>query len=123
VGKLYKPFDTRDPVATITPQVNQWLSDKGLSRRFIGSWRMVNENTGTTTFTMTLDEAGQARKSHVPEATGKWEVIGEEARITWNDGWRDILRPDTVGMRKFAYPPGSKWPGTPDNTERAIKED
>lgn len=33
VGKLYKPFDTLAPDTSITPQIDQWVSDKGLSRR------------------------------------------------------------------------------------------
>jgi hypothetical protein len=30
VGKLYRPFDTQDPVKTIPPQLESWMKDKGI---------------------------------------------------------------------------------------------
>lgn len=30
VGKLYKPFDTQDPIKSIPPMLRQWLTDKGM---------------------------------------------------------------------------------------------
>jgi len=31
VGKLYRGFDPQDPETTIPPQIDSWLSDKGLA--------------------------------------------------------------------------------------------
>jgi hypothetical protein len=30
VGKLYRPFDTQDPVKSIPPQLESWMKDKGI---------------------------------------------------------------------------------------------
>ena len=31
-GKLYRPFDTQDPEASIPPVLSDWLRDKGLTK-------------------------------------------------------------------------------------------
>jgi hypothetical protein len=89
--------------------------------QFVGRWRIVASN-GAVACYFTLTDKLEARKSHTPETTGKWEVVGNEARITWSDGWRDILRPQKGSVLKIAFSPGTSWDDPPANTDRAIKE-
>ncbi len=57
-------------------------------------------------------------------ACGTWEVVGDEARITWTDGWRDKLQPqESGGMLEVAYGPGTSWDDPPHNTQRIQSED
>jgi hypothetical protein len=71
---------------------------------------------------MTLNEDFSARKSHVPNARGKWEFVNGEARVTWSDGWRDILRRDGKRYRKLAFKPGTTFASPPSNTASAVKK-
>ncbi len=89
--------------------------------RFVGRWRMTAEN-GSPAFLLRLDRSFSARKSHVPSATGKWEIVGDEAHITWSDGWTDILKVANGRAVKIAFAPGTSWNDKPANTQRAIKE-
>lgn len=74
--------------------------------QFVGRWRIVDDKGVTACyFTLTGDFA--AKKSHAPDVTAKWEVVGTEARITWSDGWKDILRPEKGRVLKIAFGPGA----------------
>jgi hypothetical protein len=68
---------------------------------------------------MTLNADFTARKSHVPEATGKWQLVNGEARVVWSDGWRDVIRPEGDRFRKIAFRPGTDFDSDPDNTDAA----
>jgi len=88
----------------------------------VGSWNIGEPDPpGGRPFVMTLNADRTARKSHVPGATGKWETVDGEARVTWSDGWRDIIRREGVDFSKIAFAPGDDFDGKPDNTAVAIK--
>ena len=70
---------------------------------------------------MTLNADFTARKSHVPNATGRWELVQGEARVVWSDGWRDILRAENGRIRKYAFKPGTTFLDKHDNTDSAEK--
>lgn len=90
--------------------------------RFVGRWRIVDQEGRISTY-FTLARSLDAQKSHAPDAPGKWEVVGGEARITWTDGWQDILRPIDGGIvLKLAFGPGTSWGDKPANTQLAVKE-
>ncbi len=92
-------------------------------RVFVGQWGIgAPDPPGGPPFVMTLNEDFSARKSHVPGATGKWEYAGGEARVTWSDGWRDILRREGKKYRKIAFRPGTTFDSPPDNTAFAVKK-
>ncbi len=92
------------------------------SKTFIGRWDIGRpEDGGKPNFIMTLNADFTARKSHVPEATGKWQQVNGEARVVWSDGWRDIIRRKGNRYRKFAFRPGTDFDSTPNNTESADK--
>ncbi len=91
------------------------------ANEFVGKWKIVNDK-GVVGAYFTLDKAFTAKKSHVPSATAKWEVVGSDARITWSDGWKDVLRPQNGRVAKIAFGPGKSWGDKPDNEQWAIKE-
>jgi hypothetical protein len=105
------------PVTEELPQ----NSDEASVSQFVGRWRIGDEKGQTASF-FTLTKSFDAKKSYAPTVTAKWEIVGNEARITWSDGWRDILRPQKGSVLKIAFQPGTSWDEKPANTQRAVKE-
>ena len=92
-------------------------------QQYVGDWDIGrNPSTGKVAFVMSLKADGTARKSHVPSSTGRWEVVNGEARVIWSEGWRDIIRPEGKGYRKFAFGPGKDFDSPPSNTDTAQKQ-
>lgn len=92
-------------------------------QQYVGDWDIGrNPSTGKVAFVMSLKADGTARKSHVPSSTGRWEVFNGEARVIWSEGWRDIIRPEGKGYRKFAFGPGNDFDSPPSNTDTAQKQ-
>jgi len=86
---------------------------------FVGKWRVLNDKGGVF-YTMTLEPLGKATRTE-PFKTGEWEVVAGEARLTWSDGWRDILRADKVGFSKHAFKPGMDWADKPHDVYRCSR--
>jgi hypothetical protein len=86
--------------------------------RFRGKWK-VGTGAGGDTFYITLDNRGNATKS-IGASHGKWTVVGEEARITWDDGWHDAIRKVGKKYEKFAYEPGKSFSDSPSNVTEAV---
>jgi len=83
---------------------------------FIGKWE-VGEGNGHNFF-ITLEDNGNATKS-IGAAHGTWTVVDGEARITWDDGWRDAIRKVGSKHEKFAYEPGKSFSDEPSNVTAA----
>lgn len=79
---------------------------------FLGKWK-VGDGAGSHFF-ITLESDGQARKT-LGSAHGTWTVIDGEARISWDDGWHDVIRKAGAKHEKVAYAPGKKFDAEPDN--------
>ena len=86
---------------------------------FIGEWK-VGLGVAGESFTITLEKGGKATKSH-GSPNGTWTVYGDEARITWNDGWHDVLRRAGNRWEKVAYAPGKSFSDQPDNITGATR--
>jgi hypothetical protein len=86
---------------------------------FVGEWK-VGLGQGNQTFTITLDKDGKATKSH-GSPDGHWVVFGDEARITWDDGWHDVIRKAGGHWEKAAFAPGKSFSDTPDNIAGATR--
>jgi hypothetical protein len=56
---------------------------------FLGKWK-VGEGNGAD-FYITLQPDGQATKS-IGASHGTWVVVDGEARVSWDDGWHDVIR-------------------------------
>jgi hypothetical protein len=84
--------------------------------RFLGRWR-VGDGAGGT-FTITLNRDGSAHKTE-GGSDGTWTVVNGEARISWDDGWTDVLRLHGNRYEKVAYAPGKTLDSDPSNVTNA----
>ena len=87
---------------------------------FLGRWK-VGDGSGDR-FYITLKRDGQAYKT-LGGRYGTWRLVGDEARITWDDGWRDAIRKSGNGYEKAAFRPGSTFNDDPDNVTSATSLD
>ena len=86
---------------------------------FTGEWK-VGLGVGGESFLITLEKGGKATKSH-GSPNGTWTVFGDEARITWSDGWHDVIRRTGNKWEKAAYAPGKSFSDAPDNITGATR--
>ena len=86
---------------------------------FVGEWK-VGVGMGGETFIINLEKGGKATKTH-GNPNGHWTVFGDEARITWNDGWHDVIRRAGNKWEKAAYGPGKSFSDQPDNIAGATR--
>lgn len=84
---------------------------------FLGKWEVGDGNSGT--FLITLESNGEASKT-LGASHGIWTVEGNEARISWDDGWHDAIRKVADGAHeKLAYYPGTAFSDQPQNVAKA----
>ncbi len=83
---------------------------------FVGKWE-VGDGSGKN-FYITLDPDGQAEKS-TGASHGTWVLVDGEARVTWDDGWRDVIRKVGAKHEKCAYEPGRSLDDSPSNVTAA----
>ena len=86
---------------------------------FTGQWK-VGIGGAPGTFVITLSPDGTATKS-VGSEHGRWEVVEGEARISWDDGWHDVIRRAGHGFEKAAYAPGKPLTDAPTNVASASR--
>ena len=85
---------------------------------FLGKWEAGDGSGGT--FVISLESNGEASKS-IGASHGIWTVVGDEARISWDDGWHDALRKIGDKHEKFAFAPGTTFSQKPENVTAAHK--
>ncbi|MGO9775501.1 MAG: hypothetical protein ACLQGT_13870 [Terracidiphilus sp.] len=95
--------------ATVNPS---WPS----RAHFLGKWE-VGDGSGNNFF-ITLYDDGDALKS-IGGKHGRWEYVDGEARITWEDGWRDAIRKVGSSYQKSAYGEGKSFTDAADNITSA----
>jgi hypothetical protein len=83
---------------------------------FLGKWE-VGDGAGSN-FYITLESDGQARKT-LGSSHGTWTVVDGEARISWDDGWHDMIRKAGTKHEKVAFAPGKSFSDDPDNVTNA----
>jgi hypothetical protein len=83
---------------------------------FVGKWE-VGDGMGSN-FYITLEADGEAKKT-IGASHGTWTVVDGEARISWDDGWRDAIRKVGAKHEKFAYEPGKSFTDSPSNVTAA----
>ena len=88
---------------------------------FLGKWQ-VGEGSGSSTFYITLESDGEARKSIGPPH-GTWTYVDGEAHIAWDDGWHDVIRKVGTAHEKRAFAPGKSFDDTPSNVTAARMTD
>ena len=84
--------------------------------RFVGKWEFGTGNGDH--FSVTLGRDGQANKS-IGSPHGTWVLVDNEARISWDDGWHDVIRKVGGKLQKFAYEPGHSITDNPSNVSTA----
>jgi hypothetical protein len=85
---------------------------------YVGKWE-VGEGGNGGRFFITLDTDGQAHKS-IGASHGTWTLVDGEARITWDDGWRDVICKVGSKHEKRAYEPGRSLDAAPSNVTAAV---
>jgi hypothetical protein len=85
---------------------------------FIGKWQVREDENSISTFIITLDANGQATKT-LGSPHGTWVLVDGEARISWDDGWHDVIKKVGDKHEKFAYEPGKPLTGDPSNVTTA----
>jgi len=91
------------------------VSLKG-QNHFLGKWRVGDGMGGR--FYITLKEGGVAEKS-MGSSHGTWTVVDNEARISWDDGWHDLIHKVGNRYEKVARGPGKSFSDEPDNVAKA----
>jgi hypothetical protein len=86
---------------------------------FLGRWKCGDGAGGT--FYVTLEKNGVARKS-IGSTGGTWKLVDGEAHISWDDGWKDIIRKSGTGHQKIAFGPGKSFSDEPSNVTAAKNE-
>lgn len=84
---------------------------------FLGKWE-VGEGNGNGRFFITLEADGAARKS-IGSSHGTWTLVDGEARISWDDGWHDVIRKVGSTHEKRAFEPGRSFDESPSNVTAA----
>ncbi len=88
---------------------------------FLGKWE-VGDGSSSGTFQITLEANGEASKT-LGASHGIWTIEGNEARISWDDGWHDAIRKVGSNNEKFAFEPGTTFSDKPNNVAAARKLD
>jgi len=83
---------------------------------YVGKWE-CGDGAGRT-FYITLKENGEASKSMGSER-GHWDYVNGAAQISWDDGWRDVIRKSGSHYQKAAYRQGQSLTDEPDNVTNA----
>jgi len=94
-------------------------SNSTTAANFTGEWK-VGLGVGSATFYITLEKGGKANKSQ-GSPNGTWTVFGDEARITWDDGWHDVIRRAGNHWEKAAFAPGKSFSDPPSNITSATR--
>lgn len=80
---------------------------------FLGKWE-VGQGNGGGRFFITLESNGDAKKS-IGSRHGTWTLVDGEARISWDDGWHDVIRKVGNKHEKVAFEPGRSFNDSPSN--------
>ena len=88
---------------------------------FLGKWK-VGVGGGGGHFFITLKADGEATKT-IGANHGTWTVVDGGARISWDDGWHDVIRRAGTGHEKAAFEPGKTFSDEPTNVADATRID
>ena len=83
---------------------------------FLGRWEAGDGSGGN--FFIKLEANGEANRS-IGASHGIWTVVGDEARVSWDDGWHDVIRKIGDNHEKLAFAPGATFSEKPDNVTSA----
>jgi hypothetical protein len=86
---------------------------------FVGRWKLVNDK-GVVSSYLTVTKT-VAKRDHALGSPGdKWEVVGKEARFTWGDGFRDVMRLEPGGLFFYGLGKATSWDGAAEFRLKAL---
>ena len=88
---------------------------------FLGKWE-VGDGSSSGTFIIALESSGEASKT-LGASHGIWTLEGNDAHISWDDGWHDAIRKIGAAYEKFAFAPGTTFSDKPNNVAAARRLD
>lgn len=91
--------------------------------RFAGRWKVGVGGGMPGTFDIILRPDGTAHKTIDSGGDGTWVVVDNEARVTWKDGWHDVIRKHGNKYQKVAYSPGASLDTPSTNVATAEYQD
>lgn len=94
-------------------------ASRGERATLAGKWK-VGTGAGMGSFFITLASDGTASKS-MGSSKGTWEMVDAEARISWDDGWHDVIRKAGNHYEKAAFAPGRPLTDSPSNVASAVR--
>ncbi len=110
-------MEFKGALADAAPKTGSDKLSPSTPAHFHGKWRVGDGQGGT--FTITLEDNGRAWKS-IGSGGGTWVLVNGEARITWDDGWKDKIRKVGRKFEKVAYEPGKSFDDDPANVAIAV---
>jgi hypothetical protein len=87
---------------------------------FVGRWKLVDDK-GVPSSYLTVTRDFKAMRDHARDYPGTWEVVGNEARFTWEDGIRDIMRSENGKMTYLGLGKTTAWDSPPNFRCRVIR--
>jgi hypothetical protein len=87
--------------------------------RFGGRWTVGVGGGSSGFFDIILNTDGTAHKTIGDGGDGTWAVVNGDARITWQDGWRDVIHKEGHDFKKLAFSAGRSLDGEPDSVASA----
>lgn len=95
------------------------VDDRPIEKRVIGRWKLIDAK-GETAAYVTINK-GLANRDHAPKLPGKWELVKGEVRITWPDGFRDVLRIDDGKLVYVDLGRDAAWTAEPKQILRTVR--
>lgn len=98
-----------------------------LDRDAIGTWVLTDERNNT--YNVRLEPGGRmiSTWAYGPDGArgvrGEWTLAGGQVHVTFDDGWRDVLRRGPYGVEKVSWAPGVDLAATPNAFGQAMKLD
>jgi hypothetical protein len=108
--------EERIPLSQVSNlEMHEASAEASTSRsHYIGKWRVGVDGGASRSFEITLDRDGRAHKTFGPEH-GTWTFVDGAARVSWDDGWHDMIIQVGNKYEKRAYEPGKSYDSKPSN--------
>jgi hypothetical protein len=111
--------ETRERLAKREAEMRDAIS-RWKAREFVGRWKLVDEN-GTVSSYLTVTRDFRAKRDHAPDSPGTWVVVDKEARFTWEDGIRDVMRSENGRMTYLGLGKATVWDSPPNFRCRVVR--
>ncbi|MEO6052563.1 MAG: hypothetical protein ABIP97_00980 [Chthoniobacterales bacterium] len=87
---------------------------------YSGVWRLNKEPDGSFLY-VSLQSDGDAESTNPANGPGKWQLTAEGARITWKDGWTELITKQGEQFVRMAWAPKVATTEPPMDSTEAFK--